>query len=112
MIPAVAGIPTNASAPARPAAEEVAGKPTPTSAGAAGAAEADSAAVVSISPQGASQATVASKSNKPELAYEAADTDKDGRISAYEQQSYAFRHPDLGISKTTDPVNIEADDQK
>ena len=68
--------------------------------------------MVSISPQGASQATVASKSNKPDLAYEAADTDKDGRISAYEQQSYAFRHPDLGISKTTDPVNIEADDQK
>lgn len=63
------------------------------------------AAVVSISKQGAEQATAKAappqaaaeestpKSNKPALAYEAADTDQDGKISAFEQQSYDFRHP-------------------
>ena len=69
----------------------------------------ESAAVVSISKQGAEQATAKAappqaaaaaaaeestpKSNKPALAYEAADTDQDGKISAFEQQSYGFRHP-------------------
>jgi hypothetical protein len=79
----------------------------------ASATEQASAAVVTISRQGASQAAeteaapaetrpaaakaaeTTPKSNKPDLAYEAADTDKDSKISAYEQQSYGFRHPDL-----------------
>ena len=73
----------------------------------------EAAAVVSISKQGADQATAKAaapetataaaaaatdeglKSNKPALAYEAADTDQDGKISAFEQQSYDFRHPQL-----------------
>ena len=73
----------------------------------------EAAAVVSISKQGAEQATAKAaapetataaataatdeglKSNKPALAYEAADTDQDGKISAFEQQSYDFRHPQL-----------------
>ena len=73
----------------------------------------EAAAVVSISKQGAEQATAKAaapetataaataateeglKSNKPALAFEAADTDQDGKISAFEQQSYDFRHPQL-----------------
>jgi len=61
--------------------------------------------VVTISAQAASQVaepeaepapepTVTPRPPKPDLAYEAADTDKDGKISSYEQQSYNFRHPE------------------
>lgn len=65
----------------------------------------DDLTVVTISAQAASQVaepeaepapepTVAPRPPKPDLAYEAADTDKDGKISSYEQQSYNFRHPE------------------
>jgi hypothetical protein len=87
------------------------------------AATEEPAAVVTISRQGADQATTSPpaeaagsgsgtavngaqtdasatpKSNKPALAYEAADTDQDGKISAYEQQSYDFRHPQVQAYK-------------
>ena len=43
----------------------------------------------------AASTTSSPSGNKPALAYEAADTDTDNKISAYEQQSYDFRHPEL-----------------
>lgn len=88
----ITGIST--SSPARAVGpEEPASKP-PRPEPKAQAVEPEPAAVVSISAQAASQAEEAApKSNKPDLAYEPADTDKDGKISTYEQQSYDFRRP-------------------
>ena len=73
----------------------------------------EAAAVVSISKQGADKAIAspeavpALKSNKPALAYEAADTDLNGKISTYEKQSYDFRHPQVetykALTDTPDP---------
>jgi len=38
-------------------------------------------------------------SSKPELAYEAADVDKDGEVSVLEQQVYDFRNPALAAAR-------------
>ncbi|CAN5229555.1 hypothetical protein BH11PSE10_BH11PSE10_00570 [soil metagenome] len=88
--------------------------------------EQEPAAVVTLSPQGAEHAastpsleqktaadasaaadkpvdnradSSAPKSNKPDLAYEAADTDKDSKVSTFEKQSYHFRHPEINAYK-------------
>lgn len=96
----------------RPSTEDIAAKQRLEAAKQAQAQQATSAAssteepaaFVSISKQGAAQATARSgstqaaadstpKSNKPALAFEAADTDQDSKISTFEQKSYDFRHP-------------------
>ena len=76
---------TLSDAASRPPAADPA--PTPTSAPAP-------------APAPASTATAeAPASLKPELAYEAADVDKDGKVSVLEQQVYDFRNPAVAAAR-------------
>jgi hypothetical protein len=101
--------PVTASAALRQTSDEAVRRPDVPARPEAAAPAEDDLTVVTISAQAASQVaepdaqaeaepapepTVTPRPPKPDLAYEAADTDKDGKISSYEQQSYNFRHPE------------------